>query len=151
MTSGKIKASLAPCGLNCQQCFAHVDGEIRRYSRRLKERLGNFAAYALRFETLLDDPIFKKYNEFKEMLDYFAAAHCRGCRNEQCRLFKTCGVRACHQARQIDFCHQCDAFPCDHTNFDDHLYKRWVLLNRKIQRTGVERYYEATAERPRYI
>jgi len=151
MTSEKIKASIAPCGLSCEKCFAHVDGDIRRYSLKLKEKLGNFDLYAKRFETLLDNPIFAKYPDFKEMLDYFASEHCKGCRNEQCRMFKTCGVRSCHQEKEIDFCYQCEEFPCNRTNFDEGLYKGWVLINEKIKKTGIEQYYEKTKTRPRYV
>ncbi|MCP3952097.1 MAG: DUF3795 domain-containing protein, partial [Desulfobacterales bacterium] len=32
MDSEHIKAAIAPCGLSCEKCFAHVDGDIRRYS-----------------------------------------------------------------------------------------------------------------------
>ena len=151
MTNEHIKASLAPCGLSCEKCFAHVDGEIRRYSLQLKEKLGNFHVYAKRFETLLSDPIFKKYPDFKEMLDYFASENCRGCRKERCKLFKTCGVRGCSEAKQVDFCFQCDAFPCENTNFDPHLYERWVAINEKIKATGLESFYEKTQTRPRYV
>ena len=71
MTDERVKESIAPCGLCCETCFAHVDGDIRRYSLKLKEKLGNFHINAKRFETLLDNPIFNKYPAFKEMLDYF--------------------------------------------------------------------------------
>lgn len=150
MTLEQIKKSLAPCGLNCEKCFAHVDGDIRRYSVKLIEKLGNFHLNAKRFATLLGDPIFKKYSEFKEMLDYFASEHCRGCRSEQCKMFKNCGVRSCHQEKQIDFCHQCDDFPCDKTNFDDGLYKGWVLINEKIRKKGLEEFFEKSKNSPRY-
>jgi len=73
---------------------------------KLKGKLGNFDPYAQRFETLLGNPIFKKYPDFKEMLDYLASENCQGCRNEQCKLFKNCGVRPCHQEKQIDFCYR---------------------------------------------
>jgi len=151
MTNEHIKVSLAPCGLCCETCFAHVDGEIRKYSLKLKEKLGNFGIYAKRFETLLEEPIFEKYPDFKEMLDYFASKNCRGCRNEHCKLFKDCGVRGCHQEKQIDFCFQCDEFPCNKTNYDKHLYKTWVLVNEKIKKTGLEEFYEKTRTRPRYL
>ena len=151
MANEQIKASLAPCGLSCEKCFAHVDGDIRKYSLKLKEKLGNFHNNAKRFETLLGDPIFKKYPDFKEMLDYFASENCKGCRNEQCKLFKDCGVRGCHQEKQIDFCYQCDQFPCDRTNFDPGLYKGWVMINEKIRETSLEQFYEKTKTRPRYI
>ncbi len=151
MTTKQIKAAIAPCGLNCEKCFAHVDGDIREFSLKLKEKLGNFDMYATRFETLLDNPIFKKYPDFKEMLDYFASENCKGCRNEQCKLFKGCGVRSCHQEKQIDFCHECNEFPCEKTNFDKNLYKRWVLINEKINKGGIEEFYKRTKDKPRYI
>lgn len=151
MDTEQIKASVAPCGLSCEKCFAHTEGEIRRYARKLKEKLGNFEPYAKRFETLLDEPVFKKYPDFKEMLDFLASENCRGCRNEQCKLFKECGVRICHQEKEIDFCYQCDAFPCDNTNFDKSLYGAWVAINEKIKKTSIEQYYEGTRKRPRYL
>lgn len=147
----QIKASLAPCGLSCEKCFAHVDGDIRKYSLKLKEKLGNFESYAKRYGTLLGDPIFRKYSNFKEMLDYFASENCKGCRNEQCKIFKDCGVRGCHQEKGIDFCYQCDDFPCDKTHFDENLYKAWVRINEIIQNEGIEKYYEKTQIRPRYV
>jgi hypothetical protein len=36
----QVKESLGPCGLCCETCFARVDGDIRSYSQKLKERLG---------------------------------------------------------------------------------------------------------------
>lgn len=150
MTDEQIKAALAPCGLSCEKCFAHVDGDIRRYSLKLKEKLGNFDIYAKRFETMLGNPIFKKYPDFKEMLDFFASENCKGCRNEQCKLYKNCGVRGCHQEKQIDFCYQCEEFPCNRTNFDAQLYNMWVQLNEKIKNTDIEHFYEKTKNRHRY-
>ncbi|MFC1883673.1 DUF3795 domain-containing protein [Thermodesulfobacteriota bacterium] len=147
----KLKDSLASCGLSCEKCFAHIDGDIRRYSLKLKEKLGNFDAYAKRFESLLEEPVFKKYPDFKEMLDFFASENCRGCRNEQCKMFKNCGVWACHQDKNIDYCYQCDEFPCDRTNFDENLYKAWKAINEKIKDIGLEQFYEKTKTRPRYI
>ncbi|MEJ2156207.1 MAG: DUF3795 domain-containing protein [Desulfobacteraceae bacterium] len=150
MTGRKIQASVAPCGLSCEKCFAHVDGEIRRQSRKLKELLGNFQNYAQRFEILLKEPVFRKYTDFKEVLDYFASENCRGCRNEQCKLYKNCGVRPCHQEKQVDFCYQCDDFPCDRTNFDKTLYLAWIKRNEIIRKSGMEKYYQLTKDRPRY-
>ncbi len=150
MTPEQLKEILAPCGLCCETCFAHVDGDIRKYSMKLKEKLGNFHLNAECFVSLLENPIFKKYPDFKEMLDYFAAENCQGCRNEQCKLFKNCGVRVCHQKKQIDFCCQCDQFPCDKTNFDPGLYKGWVIINEKIKEKGVERFAKEARNRPRY-
>jgi len=132
MISRDILNALGPCGLICEKCFAHRDGEIRKYSLRLLDKLGNFNLYARRFVTLLDNPIFKKYPDFKMMLEYFA------------------GVRSCHQQKNIDFCFQCDDFPCTKTNFDGDLHKRWIRLNHQIREIGIEKYYSNTEDKPRY-
>jgi len=150
MTDESIKASVAPCGLSCEKCFAHVDGEIRKYSLILQELLGNFHNYAKRFETLLEEPILGKYADFKLVLNYFASENCRGCRNEQCKLFEECGVRPCHQEKQIDYCYQCDEFPCSKTNFDETLYQAWVRINEIIKKSGLGKYHQITVDRPRY-
>ena len=48
MIDEKIKESIAPCGLCCETCFAHVDGDIRKYSMKLKEKLGaDFRRYVI--------------------------------------------------------------------------------------------------------
>ncbi len=145
-----ILNALGPCGLNCEKCFAHIDGDIRKYSLKLKEKLGDFDAYAKRFETLLNNPIYSKYPDFKRILDYFASENCKGCRKENCKLFKDCGVRNCHQQKGIDFCFQCEDFPCDETNFDGNLQKRWIQLNNQIREKGIEKFYAETKDKPRY-
>ena len=150
MNRERIKNTIAPCGLCCETCFAHADGEIQQLSTQLKEKLGNFHLNAKRFETLMGDPVFRQYPAFKEMLDYFAAGHCRGCRKEQCRLFKDCGVRPCHQEKGIDFCYQCEEFPCGHTRFDESLYQTWVAVNERIREQGIEAHAEKAGSRPRY-
>ncbi|MGD9248112.1 MAG: DUF3795 domain-containing protein [Desulfobacteraceae bacterium] len=150
MTSEQIKSSIAPCGLSCEKCFAHVDGDIRKHSLALKDSLGNFHTYAQRFETQLKNPVFKHYPAFMEMLDYFARENCKGCRREHCKLFKACGVRDCHQKRKIDFCYQCDAFPCSNTNFGKEQYKAWVRINLSIQKRGLDQFYEKSRTRSRY-
>ena len=66
-------------------------------------------------------------------------------------MFKKCGVRACHQDKEIDFCHQCDEFPCDQTNFDENLHKAWVAINEKIKEIGLEQFFEKTRTRLRYV
>jgi hypothetical protein len=146
----EIKKALGPCGLNCEKCFANVNGSIGYHSRKLKELLGNFDIYAERFVTLLDEPKFENYPAFKIMLDYFTKASCKGCRDESCKLFKDCGVKECYKEKGVDFCFQCDEFPCDRTNFDEHLRKRWIAINQRMKDIGIEKYYNEIKEKSRY-
>ncbi|MBN1117239.1 MAG: DUF3795 domain-containing protein [Bacteroidales bacterium] len=145
-----IKTRLAPCGLHCGKCFAFKEGDIAENSQKLKEQLGNFSVYAERFVDMLNKPVFKKYTEFKEMLDYFASGECAGCRNEHCKLFKDCKVRACSEQKGVDFCYQCPDFPCGNTGFDKHLNERSVKINKQMKEIGVVNYYSKIKDEPRY-
>ena len=150
MDYSQIKSRLAPCGLHCGKCFAFTDGDINQHSRLLKQSLGDFDVYAERFVTLLEEPVFKKYGEFKEMLSYFASVGCKGCRQEKCKLFKSCKVRDCHEQKNVDFCFQCNEFPCNNTGFDPHLHKRSVAIKQRMKEVGVEKYYEEIKDKSRY-
>ena len=145
-----IKQQLGPCGINCGKCFAFVDGDIHKHSNKLKELLGNFGKYAKRFVKILDEPKFSKYPNFEEFLNLLSTIECKGCRNEKCKLFKNCGVRPCSAGKSVDFCFQCTEFPCQKTNFDDNLYKRFVESNKQMKENGIENYYDNTKNQPRY-
>ncbi len=146
-----IKSRLAPCGLHCGKCFAFSNGEIKTQSTLLKSSLGNFDVYAQRFAELLDEPRFNKYPEFKEVLNIISSLECKGCRAEKCKLFKDCRVRACSENKGVEFCFQCDEFPCSKTGFDDHLYKRSVSINNRMKEIGVEDYYIEIKDKSRYL
>lgn len=150
MKKPEILEKLGPCGLNCSKCFAFINGSIKEHSNNLKESLGNFDIYAHRFNELLHEPIFKKYPDFKEMLTYFANVSCKGCRNDECKLFVSCNVKQCSRERLVDFCFQCNEFPCKKHGFDEHLEKRWISINERMKIIGVEKYFSEVKDKPRY-
>jgi len=145
-----IKTRLAPCGLHCGKCFSFNEGEIGRLSKELLQSLGNFDIYAERFVSMLNEPIFAKYPDFKEMLSLFSKGKCKGCRNERCILFKNCNVRECSEDKAVDFCFECPDFPCENSGFDSHLQKRWIKINIEMREGGVETYYNRIKDSPRY-
>ncbi len=146
----EIKRQLGPCGIYCGKCYAFADGAIRHHSSELLKALGNFEPYAERFVALLEEPVFGKYPDFKEMLAHFAVGGCQGCRSDDCKLFKACLVKQCSRDKKVDFCFQCPEFPCDHTGFDENLQKRWIAINRRMRKIGVERYFEEIKDGSRY-
>ncbi|MBN1359891.1 MAG: DUF3795 domain-containing protein [Sedimentisphaerales bacterium] len=143
-----VLQELAPCGLNCRKCMANQDGDIRKTSERLLRLLGSFDSYAKRFSVFL--PAFQDYPAFKRLLMHFAQGDCRGCRVGDCKL-PDCQVLACCQAKGVDFCGQCEEFPCEGTSFDADLTRRWLQMNTRIKEIGVEAYYEETKDLPRYV
>ena len=148
-TKADILSRLAPCGLHCGRCFAYRGGEIGALSMKLKKALGNFAPYAERFSEQLS-PVFQKYPDVYEMLSYFASADCAGCRKEECKFYKNCKVRKCAAKKHLQFCYQCDQFPCKDTGLDENLYQRHVAINKQIKEIGMEAYYDKIKDVPRY-
>lgn len=138
---------LAPCGLNCFKCFAYSDGEIKSHSIKLQDLLGSFDSYAERFSKFL--PVFANYPPFKELLSYLTKGDCQGCRKGTCK-YPNCGVFKCYKQKGVDFCFQCDEFPCEKTNFDPDLKRRWIKMNNRMKEIGVEAYFEETKDLPRY-
>lgn len=147
MEYGQILEHLAPCGLSCLKCFAYTKGEIGAHSQALRQHLGRFDIYADRFSRFL--PQFSDYPAFKRMLAYFSEPDCTGCRTGTCK-YPNCGVAICYRQKGVDFCFQCEAFPCDRTNFDPHLYLRWIDMNLRMKEIGVEAYYDETKNLCRY-
>ncbi len=151
MKYNEILKRLAPCGLSCEKCFANANGHIQYHSSQLKKYLGEFDQYAERFVDLVGEPSFKNYLEFKELLNYFTEVDCPGCRETSCQLFKACNVKNCYKEKQVDFCFQCNEFPCEKTGFDEHLKKRWVKMQQRMKKIGIERFYEETKDDPHYV
>lgn len=148
MKYDEILKLLAPCGLNCSKCMAFTSGDIKKNASELRRLLGSFDSYADRFSSFL--PVFKNYPSFKKMLEYFVQADCKGCRKGDCK-YPNCGVASCYKSKGVDFCFQCDEFPCEKTNFDPNLKERWIIMNNLMKQKSVEVYFEETKDLPRYI
>ncbi len=143
-----ILKTLAPCGLNCGKCQAYAEGDIQKHAMELRRLLGSFDSYAERFSKFL--PVFKSYPAFKDLLNHFSAANCKGCRKGDCK-YPNCGVAPCYKQKRVDFCFQCNEFPCEKTNFDPNLKQRWIRINARMREIGVEAYLEETKDMPRYV
>ncbi len=143
----EILKILAPCGLNCNNCFAYTNGEIRKTSIKLQNLLGLFDIYAERFSSFL--PVFKNYPSFKSLLSYLTEENCSGCREGSC-LYPDCGVRDCYKNKKVDFCFQCNEFPCGNSNFDTHLKRRWIQMNNRMKEIGIESFYQESKDNSRY-
>jgi hypothetical protein len=141
---------LAPCGLDCRRCFAHSEGEIKMLSMKLQKHLGSFERAAKAFSTSF--PVFINYPQFKNFLTFLAQGDCAGCRKGTCKFPEfNCGVMTCYHQKGVDFCFQCDEFPCDKTNFfDAESKRRWIERMNRMKEIGIKAYYEETKDLSRY-
>jgi hypothetical protein len=146
MTREQIIVEVAPCGIDCSRCIALLDGETRKHAIALQETFGDsFGRFAERFAGFV--PVFAKYGEFREFIDFLAGVDCIGCRkSEKVR----CGINTCYRSKGVDFCFECDEFPCDPEGIDDDLRQRWLAAGKRMREIGLEAWYEEMKKRPRY-
>lgn len=143
-----IKSRLAPCGLMCGKCVAFKDGPVQLASSELKAQLGdNFGEYAKRFEGM--NPVFKNYPGFADLLDFLASGSCTSCRDRGC-LFKDCAVTKCVRDKGVDYCFQCEEFPCERHGFPDRLENIWRGNNEKMKESGIGAWFRLCKDKPRY-
>lgn len=137
---------IAPCGLNCGKCLALEGGDIRMHAQGIIELLGeNFSGYAARFVEM--NSVFEGYKQFAALLEYLASGSCGGCRKQGC-LFKSCRVHKCVREHGVDFCFECEKFPCEEHGFPEGLKNGWEANNCRIRDLELEGYYEEVKDAP---
>lgn len=144
----EVVQHLAPCGLDCGRCADYQNGEIKLLTQHVTKLLGNYDRLAqMKVEV---KPVFNNYSHFKEILYSFAHASCSGCRgdNVQCPLI-TCSARTCVREKAIDFCFECDEYPCE-KQFSGRLRELWKKMNDRMKEIGVIEYYHEQLRSPRY-
>lgn len=143
----EIIKRLAPCGIDCGRCVYYGEGDIKKLSVELLDKLGSYDKVA---EKVADfNPLFKEYPAFKGILEFFSQGSCLGCREGQC-VFPSCEAKNCHKEKAVDFCFQCNEYPCNRNGYDDRLKKKWLDNNDRMKAVGVEQFYKEQLAKPRY-
>lgn len=147
MGKSEVISKLSVCGLDCSRCADYENGEIRELSSKLSELLIGYERLAkMKAE---GNPIFKGYPEFAQILRQFAQGSCGGCRSDNVRCPIDCQAKTCCRERKIDFCFECEEFPCD-KQFEGKLRERWIERNIRMKQIGVENYYFEQGKLSRY-
>lgn len=147
MNDSQIIKELGVCGLDCSRCVACKEGEVQRLSSHLKESLMGFDKKAVVFSNFV--PTLKQYTAFEEVLDFFVNAACGGCRTGQC-MAPGCVAKDCHKEKKVDFCFQCDEYPCSRNTFSDEIYQKWRANNDLMKDIGIKAFYEKSKTKARY-
>jgi hypothetical protein len=147
MEREELLGRMAPCGLACYTCAAAKDGAIQSHSRTLLRLLESFDGFAERSSDY--EPTLKKYPDFKEVLLLFASASCEGCRDGK-GTYPGCRVSPCTKEKGLDFCFECEAFPCDDTGFEPQLREKWLRANNRMREIGAEAFFNDVKDKPHY-
>lgn len=138
---------LSPCGLDCTRCVDYRIGRIRELSTMLRELLGNYDRVALLKSD--NNPLFHGYPAFVGILEQFSEASCGGCRSDAVTCPVPCKVKSCHKGKGVDFCFQCEDYPCPEP-MDSRLEGRWKERNDRMSALGVMEFYDEQIKAARY-
>ena len=148
MEAKDLLNAIAPCGLVCYTCTASSDGIIRSLSAQLLAMLEGYEAFAERFSGF--EPRLNKYPEFLDVLRLLSEAKCQGCRSGKCPM-PGCPISPCVAEKDLDYCFQCDAFPCDKADaMPRELRLAWLMHNRRLRKIGVVAFWEEMKDKPHY-
>ena len=144
----EIVQRLAPCGLDCSRCFNCHDGTIRRSATDLRDALAGFQKRAMSIAKNMY-PEMEGYEQFAQVLDVMTRGRCQGCRSGGPQM-PFCTARTCFREKGVDFCFECDEYPCSRNRYPELLAKKWSVNNERMKEAGVEAFYEESLQRPRY-
>jgi hypothetical protein len=143
----QVVETLAPCGIDCERCVRYRSGSVKRLATELGQALQGFERMASKSADRV--PALRDYDRFAEVLAFFQEADCAGCREGGCPL-PFCAARDCFREKGVDFCFQCDEYPCGRNQYPEMMAERWRAINDRMRDAGPERYYLESLEKPRY-
>ena len=105
------------------------------------------------FNNVLADAV-ESYNNFEGVLSIYAGASCSGCRSTEhngCSI-EGCFLLECTKNHGVDFCGECNEFPCKKTQgiFEEIVYRQWLEGNQQIREYGIEAFWKNNSENPHY-
>lgn len=161
MDKKQILDAIAPCALCCYTCPAKKDGIIANYSKVLLEYHKGYYEFKSRLPLKHKKHLLKQDKIFLEMLEKKTKPSCNGCRNGEHSKYciKGCFILECTKVHGVDFCGECNEFPCDkckqlfsgkNVSFSDNVYSDWLYGNERIKMVGAEQYYTEAISHSHY-
>jgi hypothetical protein len=125
------------CGrYHCASCAYHR-GDIVEEARDLMVYVDDYQSLGL----IAEAQGACDFEEFKRGLRWLASQDepCRGCRfGGGWSWWPDCPVRDCVMERGLDFCHQCDDFPCTRLKEEPLLGRKKVIVETNEEMRGVD-------------
>ena len=150
MKKSEILDKVAPCSLICHSCSGYRNGVICESSKTLLKYLEGIKEF---YEKHMPC-IVESYSNFEGVLNMYSTAPCSGCRSTEhngCSI-KGCFLMECTKEHGVDFCGECNEFPCRKTKelFEEEVYEKWLDGNQQIREHGIESFWENNFKKPHY-
>jgi hypothetical protein len=153
MVKARLLDHIAPCSLLCYACISFQDGPSKEGARNVytySDGWGDFWSAHLPEEKR--EEWHKWFDSFQNTLQYLGGASCPGCRNHppsnkdgKWGCLEGCVIPSCVKERGLDFCAECDEFPCQKAKDFFKTPKGqsdWETGSRRIKEIGIDAYYD---------
>lgn len=141
---------VAPCSLMCHTCSAYNGGVICASSKELLKYLSGMKEF---YEKHIPQAV-DSFTSFEEILRKYSSGPCSGCRSEEHNVcsIKGCFLLNCTKEHNVDFCGECNEFPCERTEtlFEAEVYIQWLNGSQYIKDNGIEAFWNNNCEKPHY-
>lgn len=140
MDRSEILSKVAPCSLLCHTCSGYKEGIICESSKTLLKYLEGIREFYGRHIP----GAVESYKNFEGVLGMYSSASCSGCRSTEhngCSI-QGCFLLECTKNHAVDFCGECNEFPCKKTRelFEAEVYDMlsisngWMVINKSGNR-----------------
>lgn len=148
MDKSEILRNVAPCSLMCHTCSGCHNGIICESAKTLLKYLEGIKEF---YGKHMPDAV-ENYSNFEGILHIYSSASCMGCRSIEhngCSI-EGCFLLECTKNHNVDFCGECNEFPCAKTQglFEEEVYTQWLEGNQQIRDFGIECFWENNLKNP---
>lgn len=158
MTKEQLLDYIPPCGLVCYTCPGFKDGAIKAHSLALLKLNQGFHEF---LDGILSDEyrhVLAEHDQFIEKLKKDSRPDCPGCRKMEGRdpgCIKDCFILKCAKEHGVDFCGECNEFPCkrieDSNIYGKEVKKAFYEGSLLIKKHGAENFFEIKKDVSHYI
>lgn len=158
MTQERLLDCVPPCGLMCYTCPGFRDGAIQEHSTALYKLREGFCEF---LESRLPEDkryIIDEHHKYVNKLKRDSSPGCPGCRKIDGKspgCIQGCFIPQCAKEHGVDFCGECNAFPCDKIQksdlYDKETKKGFYDGSMLIKEHGVEKFFEMRKDISHYI
>ena len=158
MTRERLLDYLPPCGLVCYTCAGFADGAIKEHSEALVKYWEGFREFLDARTTDQNRHRLEAHDRFIERLKKDSAPPCPGCRKIDGKgpgCIKGCLIPQCIKEHGVDFCANCNEFPCAKMSesdvYDEGLKKAFYERGLQIKEIGAKKFFEIYKDVPHYL
>lgn len=140
---------VAPCSIVCYACAEFKRGAICHHAKELNNYFEGF------YELRGGDENVKQFTKTLEFLSNELSV-CEGCRStpkpDSC--IKECFILECTKEHNVDFCGECNDFPCQKVKLSDIFCEKdkakWLEHNRYINENGAMKFFQDYKNKSQY-